>query len=381
MLLMMMRTRLLGASAAVLLGFTMVAAVPASADTAGSGATRSDLMNQSFTASNGLSSRYHIFAAGVPRTHAVGLVMQFHGDGAYEFKNPTSSWSLGGPSGIVAQAKARGMLTIAALSPDKVGSVTWWEQGNANADYARDLIKAAAFSKYDIDTNNIWLVGYSGGAQFITQFFLPKYSSMIHGGGSIVFGGGGVPRVTVSPFSAALKTRFHMHWYTGLDDNGANGYNALRDARAGSAYYKGKGFPETLESPAGINHDNINFGKVVGGQLAKYPASPTPTPRSTPKPKPKPKPGTVQRPHTITAARLGAAVTLNVPAGTARTTFRVSKSPFGTQVGWYLYTTRTGRNIRLAIRTSLRPGTRYYYRVERNSQSNVIASGTFTTLR
>lgn len=374
---MMMHTRVIGAVAAVLLGVTIIAAVPASADTAGSGGTTSDLMNQSFTASNGLSSQYHVFAAGVPTNRAVGLVMQFHGDGAYEFKNPNSSWSLGGPSGIVAQAKARGMLTIAALSPDKVGSVTWWEQGSANADYVRDLIRAAAFSKYDIDTNNIWLVGYSGGAQFITQFYLPKYSSMVHGGGSIVFGGGGVPRVAVTPFSAGLTSGFRMHWYTGLDDNGANGYNALSDARAGSAYYKGMGFPATLESPAGINHDNINFGKVVGEQLAKYPASPTPTPTPSPTPTPTP----VQTPHTITPARLGAAVTLNVPVGTARTTFRVSKSPFGTQVGWYVYTARTGSNVRLAIQTSLTPGTRYYFQVERNSRSSVIASGTFTTLR
>jgi hypothetical protein len=390
--------RLVAAAVAAFLGAVLLAP-GAAASTHGSGGPASDLLRQSFTASNGLSSQYHLFGAGVPTNRPVGLLLQFHGDGAYEFHNPSSSYSLGGSSGIVAQAKSRGMLTIAALSPDKQGSVTWWEQGGANADYVRDLVQKVAYDRYDIDTSNVWLVGYSGGAQFITQFFLPKHSSMIDGGGSVVFGGGGTPRVPVTPFASGLTQKFWMHWYTGLEDDGRGGsYNALRDARAGSEYYAGRSFRTSLETPAGVGHGGLPFGKVVGQQLSAHAAAPVTStvPVSVPvtapvaAPAPAPAPAPVATPpaapaagvkHTLTPSRYGASVTLDVPAGTKRTTLRVSKSPFGAQTGWYVYTTRTGKGLTLTLRSGLSPATRYYYQVESGTNRTVLASGTFTTAR
>lgn len=97
---------------------------------------------------------------------------------------------------------------------------------------------------------------------------------MIDGGGAVIFGGGGTPRVTVQPFAAALKPKFHMHWYTGALDNGScssDGYNALRDANNGSAYYQTQGFTTSIETPAGVCHDlSGRFGTVTGQQLALY---------------------------------------------------------------------------------------------------------------
>ena len=61
------------------------------------------------------------------------------------------------------------------LTPDKDGSITWWEQGAANAVFFRDLLNKMK-SEYDIDSKRIWLVGYSGGAQFTTQFYIPLLS-------------------------------------------------------------------------------------------------------------------------------------------------------------------------------------------------------------
>jgi hypothetical protein len=384
-----MLRKLAGAAVAAVLGASLVATPASAAPTGGSGGASSDLLRQSFTASNGLTSQYHVFGAGVPTDRPVGLLVQFHGDGAYEFDNPGSSYSLGGPAGIVAEAKQHNLLTIAALSPDKQGSVTWWEQGSQNADYVRDLIQKVALDKYNIDTENIWLVGYSGGAQFITQFFVPKYSGMLGGGGSVVFGGGGTPRVTPAAFDPALVGDFPMHWYTGLADDGSdNSYNALRDARAGSAHYAGRGFAATLESPAGVDHNGLPFGKVVGEQLDKHQVStavPAPAPANAPAPAPAPAPSPVAAPsttgvkHTVTPSRTGATLTVDMPSGAGRTTFRVSKTTFGTQTGSYVYTTRTGKNITLSLKSGLARGTRYYYQVEQGSKRTVVASGTFTT--
>jgi poly(3-hydroxybutyrate) depolymerase len=166
------------------------------------------------------------------------------------------------------------MILLVARTPDTVGSPTWWEAGSANADYARDLIRTTVLNRYNIDPERIWLVGYSGGAQFITRYFLPKYSSMIGGGGSVVFGGGGTPAVTVQPFASGFTPDFPMYWYTGGADNGTcpgHSYNALADAQRGSAYYRGRGFTTGLETPAGVCHGlSGRFGTVVGQQLDRY---------------------------------------------------------------------------------------------------------------
>jgi len=237
--------------------------------TGGSGGAFTDATFRTYTAAGGLTGQYHLYAAGLDSTRSIGLMIHFHGDGAYEFNNPNSSYSLGGTTGIRAQAAAHNMILLAAKSPDTQGTVTWWESGVANADYARDLITSVALSRYNIDTERIWLVGYSGGAQFVTQFLFPLYPSLANGGGAVVFGGGGAPRVTARPFPADLREDFPMHWYTGAADT--SGYNALLDAQRGSEYYARAGFPTSLETPAGVGHDlSGRFGPVVGQQLALH---------------------------------------------------------------------------------------------------------------
>lgn len=414
---------------AAVVGLVVIVVSPSSASagsTHGTGMTYSDRTFQSFTASNGLSSKYHVYAAGIPQDHAAGLVLQFHGDGAYEFANPTSSYSLGGPSGIVAPARARGYITVPIRTPDSAGAITWWENGSANADFVADLLDTLE-AGYNIDTEDIWLVGYSGGAQLITQFFLPKYSSKIGGGGTVVFGGGGVPRVPAQPFASDLIADLPIHWYTGHADNGTNvsdGYNALLDAQKGSAWYTARGFTTDLESPAGLGHDlSGTFGTVLAGHLDDHvsndpipattvaatgqptatsvtttnpatittTATPTTATTTTPPaatttaPAPAtttagpPATGTAAPPalwnHTLTPTRVGADVVVTVPAGTSRTTFRVNaiQGPFYV----YNYTTRTGLRT-LSIMSSLTPNTTYNYTLE--ADGRMVGSGTFRTL-
>ena len=124
--------------------------------TATAATTYTDQTNVTFTSSAGASSKYHAYAAGI--TAPAGLLLQFHGDGAYEFKNPTSSYSLGGSKGIVAQARARNLITVPVLAPDTSGDITWWESGSRNADYVRELLLDLE-SRYNVRTDRIWLVG------------------------------------------------------------------------------------------------------------------------------------------------------------------------------------------------------------------------------
>ena len=406
------RTALATAALAALTGLISIV-VPSSfasaENTYGTGMAYSDRTFQSFTASNGLSSKYHVYSAGIPHGHAAGLVLQFHGDGAYEFANPTSSYSLGGPSGIVAQARSRGYITVPVRSPDSAGDITWWENGSANADFVADLLDTLE-AGYNIDTEDIWLVGYSGGAQFITQFLLPKYSSKIDGGGTVVFGGGGAPRVSAQPFASGLIADLPMHWYTGGADNGttvSDGYNALLDAQKGSAWYAAQGFTADLESPTGIGHNlSGTFGAVLASHLDDHvpnnhiPTTVTATPESTipttttlatttttgtpPTATTPPmtqasttttEPTPIVWNYTLTPTRTGANMVVTIPTGTSRTTFRVTatQGPFYV----YNYTTRTGPRT-LSIVTSLTPNTSYNYTLEADDE--IVGSGSFQTL-
>lgn len=235
--------------------------------TGGSGGAMTNRTFQSYTGA-GLTGEYHIYAANVPSGSPMGLMLQFHGDAAYEFLNPTSSYSLGGANGIIAKADAANLLLVPMKAPDLSGTVTWWESGSANADYVKHFLENYLFVNYDIDLDNIWLVGYSGGAQFITQFFVPKHSSVIGGGTAVIFGGGGVPyNVTVQPFAQSLKDKFRMHWYTGQLDGANGGYQGYSDAQKGSKYYEDRGFTVSREYPPNEDHYNLPFGQVVGEQL------------------------------------------------------------------------------------------------------------------
>lgn len=361
--------------------------VPASGlPTARAAEPATDQTKLSFTSTAGVTSQYHLYAAGV--TEPAGLLLQFHGDGAFEFNNPTSSYSLGGARGIVAQARARNLITVPVLAPDRSGSVTWWEDGSRNADYVRDLVVDLK-ARYNVRSDRIWLVGYSGGAQFITQYFLPKHSSLIAGGGTVVFGGGGRPAGTAQPFSSGLRANFPLHWYTGANDT--VGFDALGAAKAGESWYSGQGFPTSHEWPAGVGHAlNGKFGDVVARQLDAHPApgatsspnptTPAPSPSPTaPAPSPSPTAPAPSSPTTsgwvtsLNPGRNGLTATLEIPrSAKGRTTMYV----YGPRSSyWYRYTTRTGRAT-LSF-SSLQPNQTYTFKV--TNGDNEVASGSFTT--
>ena len=171
------------------------AATAPDADTSGS--SLSDATFRTFRSpSTGRVGKYHLWASGLDVSRPVGLMLQFHGDGAFEFDNPNSPYSLGGSKGIREQARRHNMILVAVRSPDS-GSPAWWRSGETKADYVRDLVEQVVYAHHDIAKDRSWLVGYSGGAEFITRYLLPKYSSLFGGGGAVLFGGGGEPLVSV----------------------------------------------------------------------------------------------------------------------------------------------------------------------------------------
>ena len=67
----------------LVVGSVLMSGTAPAAQTGGSGGAFTDRTFQPFTASNGLSSQYHIYAAGLSAASPLCVVFQFHGDGAY----------------------------------------------------------------------------------------------------------------------------------------------------------------------------------------------------------------------------------------------------------------------------------------------------------
>ncbi|PID30887.1 hypothetical protein CR983_02395 [Candidatus Saccharibacteria bacterium] len=248
--------------------------------TGGSGGEFVDVEFQDYTY-DGRTGQYHIYAADRESTEEkpLGLVLQFHGDGAYEFDHPDAGYSLGGDDGVRQVALDYNMLCVPLRTPND--DDTWWTTGNSNADWVADFVQTVLYPRYNIDLTRIWLSGYSGGAQFISQFFVPEYSNLMVDGGAVISGGGGAPNTnsdpsTVNPFADRFKQSYNLHWFTATGDTGWDdeGYNAYADAQAGEAWYEERGF-ETLSHhyPEGGGHSTVThrFGQELRDRMvAKY---------------------------------------------------------------------------------------------------------------
>jgi predicted esterase len=252
----------------------------------GGGAGMADAESVAFTDSGGLAGEYHFYGDGLPASGA-GLVVHLHGDGAYEYSNPTDNYCLAGNRGLVAVAKAKGYALLVPKAPDTTGTVTWWEAGARNATYLAELIDSLV-TAHGLNRSKIWLSGYSGGSVFINAYFVPTYGkAKITGGGALMLGGGNAAASTPVGWDSTFKAAFPMYWVTGGQDDGTyagDGYDALSAATAGKTYYAGQGFTTTQTTPPGIGHEiDGAFGPILDDVLPTLPgySPPSRTPGTT----------------------------------------------------------------------------------------------------
>lgn len=238
--------------------------------------TAAEGLNQPFRDAAGTSSTYHLYLDQAKATagSVKGVAVYLDGDGMYGVTNPNSPWALAGTKGLVAQAASHGYALAAVHTPDRSGTPTFWEDGKKNAAYVAALIRKL---HNELGVTSVWLVGYSGGAQLITQHLLPDHAAQFTTGGAVIMGGGGEPEASTSlTATAQQRASFPLLWRTGSLDDGTtadDGYNALADARRGHSWYASRGFTTAKEEPAGVDHDDLGttFGTVLARQLATYP--------------------------------------------------------------------------------------------------------------
>ncbi|MCV2490679.1 hypothetical protein OF117_15060 [Geodermatophilus sp. YIM 151500] len=234
----------------------------AASSSGGASGVFSDQPRQSFAARSGHTGRYLLYAGGIDPAQPVGLVVYVDGTGEHGVDNPDSSYALGGSTGLVATARARNMMTLAVESPNQ--SCECWHTGDTSgyADFLAELIEAQ-LAAYPVA--EVWLSGFSSGAQEVTRFLVPRHPELLrHGGGWVLFGGGGPPADGGAAVTTATMAGVRGHWYTGTADT-AVPLTASWGAQAGERFYAARGVITSHEFPAGVGHAlDGRLGRTVG---------------------------------------------------------------------------------------------------------------------
>ena len=205
----------------------------------------------------------------------VGLVVYLDGDGqsfhsqGNQDQDERSRGGLAGAGGVVEAASARGYDVVSVRAPGDDG--TWWlEDQDGKIHYLEQALDYVV-AECGATTDRVWLVGYSGGSEFISQWFFPAYAERMAGGGFLLFGGGDAPEEKAA-FSSGAKERLWLNWVTGTRDVPANsleGFDGSGHARNSLAYYRSAGFGHTWSEWPDDDHGSITekFGSYIGRVL------------------------------------------------------------------------------------------------------------------
>ena len=205
----------------------------------------------------------------------VGLVVYLDGDGqsfhseGNQDQDERSRGGLAGAGGVVEAASARGYDVVSVRAPGDDG--TWWlEDQDGKIHYLEQALDYVV-AECGATTDRVWLVGYSGGSEFISQWFFPAHAERMAGGGFLLFGGGDAPEEQAA-FSSGAKERLWLNWVTGTRDvpaNSLDGFDGSGHARNSLAYYRSAGFDHTWSEWPDDDHGSITgkFGSYVGRVL------------------------------------------------------------------------------------------------------------------
>lgn len=211
------------------------------------------------------SSRYHLFTRGVNFDEPVGVVVRLHGDGAAEFDDPDGLLNC-----LAAVAASHNMMLLAPLTPDVEGELTWWEDISTNLPWLNGLLDERVLDAYTLDTERVWWMGYSGGAEMISYGVLPRSPESVTGG-AVMLGGGGAPQALVEELTSEQRRSLDLTWVTGALDDGSDVYapfDAVTATEEGSAWYREQGFERvSAEYPAGEDHFSLPQARILDETL------------------------------------------------------------------------------------------------------------------
>ena len=262
-----------------------------------------DTTNLEFTDSRGVTSSYHLYAAGLDWTKPVGLMIYTDGTGEYGLNNPDSPYLLAGDDGLVNVAKRHNLILLTPHAPG--GDCRCWYQTSTGIDpdekaaWSADLIEHVQ-SRYGTDPARVAFGGYSSGAQWTTRYFGPRHAAQVMTDGvAVAISYGGQPSGTPE-FTPEFIENVPFVWNVGANDPALNGSAGARD---GYDWYTDAGFATTLDVVPGVGHGRSGqFGAIMDDAVSEHvpagsttpptqpgeptPTTPTPTVSPTTRPTP-----------------------------------------------------------------------------------------------
>jgi len=189
-----------------------------------------------------------------------GLVVYLHGDGADEYS------SFGGSLDTI--AGHRKMAALLVRAPDsallqsrhtgEIARIPSWqaEPVPENAQSLDSLIRFVIGDHLGVNTDKVIFVGTSGGAYFLTEYFMSLHGDKYAGGAILLCGGN--TNTSGAPFgSQGWRSSFPLYYYTHSQDP------VISDVRASALQYDGLGFPVTTEFPLAEGHCNFSLSEEL----------------------------------------------------------------------------------------------------------------------
>lgn len=225
-------------------------------------------IEREFTA-GGRTSSYRIFSQDVDFSKPVGVVVRLHGDGDGETTRPE-----GLLSELAAVAADHNMILVAPRAPEGPHGPIWWRGLSDHVQWLTQLLQTEIFVIDGVDTNNLWWMGYSGGAELITYGLLPLAHDLVTGG-AIMAGGGGAPNnPEMSAVDSDIRERLPLTWVVGTRDDGTetpDGFDAVRAAHRGSEFYHTRGFEAVnLDLLPGVGHYDLPQPEILAHFLNEH---------------------------------------------------------------------------------------------------------------
>ena len=226
---------------------------------------------QSYTSPAGTTSQYHVYANNLDYSKPVGVVFYFDGDYWQRDESKVYTPDEGMLAAMGKIANARNMVFVPIISPDTNASgngITWWEDMDANGEFFRSFAKSFV-SQNNLDASQVWTMGYSGGAEFITYELTDHNTSWRNGGGSIMVAGGDSDG---SVDADATTKASPMYWWVGAKDTSGNTYPVTWSARgaveSGYNAYLGAGFSDArVKLIDGFSHHDYDLPHILASSL------------------------------------------------------------------------------------------------------------------
>ncbi len=238
-----------------------------------------------YTGENGRMLQYHYFENGDN-----GTVFYFDGDQTTNFHYPHVDASVvhepgvgnGHVQRINEEAAARGMdlvflehphgEDVPLGGPKRVTGTSWWDymddspggEVDEYAEVVREIIAASG-------AQNVQLVGYSGGAEFMARHLLVGGNGWLPRNTAATFiGGGGAITGPYEPArpDSGRENMSYVYVVGLLDGTDPNGWSALEASRKAVAQWQSRGYSgaEIIELPD-TTHYNYNYRGIVAERL------------------------------------------------------------------------------------------------------------------